>query len=437
MHLSYSAILFLVIFTLGSLLSLLKDPFWGLLMYVHVYFNTPQHHFWAENVPNFRWALIAAAILVVSCILHWNRLSPVRVTRCWSFRFLALLFVYMICQTPFGPYPDTSLHMLYEFLRYIVIFIITIKVINNNRQFKIFAAFWLIECLLLSRLAFHYFQGDRLEFGIADADTANQAASFMAMSLPLCLSFWIGKSWRMRLLPLVVAPFLVNAFMMYRSRGAFVGLFMSGATLLLSLRYFQENRKHILIALIAGAIAVIILIDPHYVQRVLTLTQEQPIQASAGRWEIWKSSIPIIMQYPFGAGGGSFMILSTSYLPSHLLPEGMGSRASHNTYLQVLTEHGFPGLLLYLAFVISTLLALHRQRKRITSNIKTKPDTCLADHSLLADNVALFCSIVSILAASFFQDRLYFLSIYWFAALAIVVSNLDTCENHSDSQCTS
>ncbi len=397
-----------------------------MLVYLHVYFNTPQHQFWAVQVPDWRWAYMAALLLVASCILHRDKLSSAKLASLWPFRFLIAMLIYMFVLAPFTLYPDVSVSKAYEFFRYVAIFGLTVKIIRDHRQFRIFFAAWLVECFLLSRLAFHYFGGERLEYGIADAISANLAAAFMVMSLPLCLSFWMGEDWKKKLFFAGIAAFLLNAFMMYRSRGAFVGLAASGMVLAYSIGSFQGYRKKLFVAAVGGLAALVVLIDPLFIERLREISFDQLSEASTGRIDIWTYGIEMFKDFPFGAGGDAFVLLSPAYLPEYLLEQTSGTRASHNTFLQVLVEQGIPGTVFYACFFLSTFRQLKKHRRRILGGAKDSEDRILgADSRTLIDNVALQCALVGILASAFFMDRFYFLGIYWFSALAVALANLE------------
>jgi hypothetical protein len=58
-----------------------------------------------------------------------------------------------------------------------------------------------------------------------------------------------------------------------------------------------------------------------------------------------------------------------------------------------------------------------------------KGHQALQNPKLFMDNLALQSSLVGILGAAFFMERFFFLGIYWFAALAVVVANLDKVES--------
>jgi len=82
--------------------------------------------------------------------------------------------------------------------------------------------------------------------------------------------------------------------------------------------------------------------------RLMGLFTQDSTTASSGRMENWGYGIQMVKDHPLGAGGGAYKLLSTSYLPAYLIEHHVGSRASHNTYLLILTEQGIPGMVIFL-----------------------------------------------------------------------------------------
>ena len=132
------AILFLVVFASGSFCSLYKGPFYGLLTYIHVYFNIPSHQYWGGQVPDLRWSFYSAIILLVSCCLHQDKLSEPPFYSNILFKLLSIYFILVIFTAFISPYPDRGFARIYEFLRYVIIFALITKVITSLKYVKDF-----------------------------------------------------------------------------------------------------------------------------------------------------------------------------------------------------------------------------------------------------------------------------------------------------------
>jgi O-antigen ligase len=125
-----------------------------------------------------------------------------------------------------------------------------------------------------------------------------------------------------------------------------------------------------------------------------------------------------VRDHPLGAGGRAFHILSPRYVPEVIARNAaVEERSSHNTYVQLGTEWGVQGIVLWLAFIAATLVLLHRVR-RIT------PQNDWYFYRSLAIEVGL----IGTLTAAFFSNRLYGESIYWLCALAFALYRMQATE---------
>jgi probable O-glycosylation ligase (exosortase A-associated) len=85
------------------------------------------------------------------------------------------------------------------------------------------------------------------------------------------------------------------------------------------------------------------------------------------RLQAWGVAWNVALDHPFTGGGFEFVYvpdeLWLSYAP-FLVPFAENyARAAHSIYFQVLEEHGFPGLALYLAMLVTTLRALSKIKR--------------------------------------------------------------------------
>lgn len=396
---------------IGSLASLMFGPIYGLLTYVFVYFNIPSNHWWGSQVPDLRWSLLSAAVLIVSCFLHSDQLSTVRLAGSRPLHFLVVLLVLMALLVPFAVSP-TAASRLYDFFRLVVISFLIVKVIANRSHLRYVLYVFLAEMGYLGYLARHYFTGVRLEgIGPTDASDANMFAALLITGIPL-LAFFIvrGKIYE-RLLALPVLALVLDALVMTRSRGGFLALAVSWVVMLFS--FDAKYRKRMFAASVAAGLMFLVLIDPGYLSRLQSL--ENPLENSAGRSEIWQYSIRMIKDHPLGTGGEGFLYLSPLYMPESLLSSQVGGRVAHNTYLQVTVEQGVLGLLFYLGFLLSTY-------KSLRSAVRIRTSAGDVDGGLLAK--FLLASLTGILVAGLFVDRLYSEVLYWICALSVVCDHL-------------
>ncbi|MCK4821685.1 O-antigen ligase family protein, partial [bacterium] len=173
----------------------------------------------------------------------------------------------------------------------------------------------------------------------------------------------------------------------------------------------------------------IYLMDPVYIKRLMTLGQakDTSISETKGGTRIlfWAAGLDMVKDHPLGTGGGGFQDLSPYYLPEELLGTSRGktARSSHNTYILVMVEQGPVGLAIFIGFIGSTFLLLHRARRKILNKYLSDKiaNVTKAHEHLFGQIVALESSIAGLLVGSIFVDRLYFEPLYWLCALASVL----------------
>src|SRR5690606_6625253 len=113
----------------------------------------------------------------------------------------------------------------------------------------------------------------RLEgVGSGDTQNSNLLAAHLLTIIPLAILFAFKKKdalW-MRVTAIVALPLIINLLILGNSRGATLGLFMSGVAALFLVR--TGLRKHVIAGGLVAAIAVVALADPQFISRQQTIT---------------------------------------------------------------------------------------------------------------------------------------------------------------------
>jgi putative inorganic carbon (HCO3(-)) transporter len=121
------------------------------------------------------------------------------------------------------------------------------------------------------------------------------------------------------------------------------------------------------------------------------------------------SGLKLTARHPiFGVGPGNF---PTAHW-SEALAEGtrVGWNVTHNTYLQLSSETGIPGLLLFVAFLFNAFRATRRVIKNGAAN--GHPELARAGYHL-------WLSLTGLCAAAFFLSLGYFPAFYVLGAIAL------------------
>ena len=419
---SIHAIIVISFVVAGFTFSLMKDPFYGVVTYAFIYFNYPHPVFnwWAIALPELRWALVATIVVLISMILHKDKLNRISAITASNYRVFLALCLLMLVISPVAVVPEHSYSKLYDFFRYTICFVFFLKCIPNMSRFEILIWVCLLCCLNLSWEAYihpEYRHAGRLEgIGTPDSTDSNMFATVLMMPVPFLITEVLFANKYRKGAALVVAAFVLNGIVLTGSRGAIIGLVAIGLTFLFC-EQDRNVRKKILIGVVCAALLFVKLLDPTFIHR-LAATSEGADKTGSGRTEIWAYGLKMAADYPLGTGGNGFEYLSPSYMPERLLTRGT-RRAPHNTYLKLLVEQGALGLALFLLFWGITIKMLHSVRKDI---MRLAPDPGSELFRIKQYALATEAAIIGILVSSFFVDRLYFELLYWLAAMATFLS---------------
>lgn len=426
-------ILFVLVVTVGLLFSLFRGPVYGLMTYVYIYFNIPSNQWWGDYFPDFRWSFLSAILLTVAVIVHAQKLGKIRFGLRSPATYLILLLLLMCVIAPFSYSPELAWHRVYDFFRYVYIYILAVIILADINKYKLFLYSLIINFLYLAYLAHSYFSGGRLDgVGLVDADDANMLAALTLLIIPFLIQFLVHGSRKEKILSLITFILIVNVFVMCGSRGASIGLFFE---LIILLFFYCKKTNFVKVFFLFSAITLSIwmLMDNSFKERLFSFSKSSAAgdfkEISSGRIDIWAQGTKMLRDYPFGTGGGGFITLSPSYLNSNLIEKNTGNRASHNTYLLLLIEQGPLGLTFYFGFILSTFFALFKLKINIE---KKMGGGCLTfeQNFVLGQVFAITTALAGFWIASFFIDRLYFEGIYFIAAMAAALSG-DFIKNSS------
>ncbi len=161
-----------------------------------------------------------------------------------------------------------------------------------------------------------------------------------------------------------VMPFVV---LLTQSRGAFLGI---GVLAMLTVLAHRKQARAMVGVFLLGSAAVLFAPAGTFARfgdltsavRERDLTAANDMGSAAQRWEIWGVAQRIITDHPvFGVGMSAYNWAhgAYTYYSAETMTAG-GRRDVHSTFLRVLAETGYPGLVL---FLIPFVMALSRSRR--------------------------------------------------------------------------
>jgi probable O-glycosylation ligase (exosortase A-associated) len=240
----------------------------------------------------------------------------------------------------------------------------------------------------------------------------NSLALALNMCLPICL--YLAKEeprrWLRYLLYATFFASMLSVPFTY-SRGGVIGL----GTVLIVLYWQSRARAKILLlpAVLILAFVFSIFVPEKWVARMETMkTYDQDASANA-RLVSWGVAMKIAADHPI-FGGGFTVFNPTTF--EHYVPGYHNYHDAHSIYFNLLGEHGYPGLVLFIIIVVFMLLSLRRARRETRGS----PDLqWLGNYAMMLE-----ASIVAYLVTGAFLSVAYFDLSYELFFIAVIVRHL-------------
>ncbi len=145
----------------------------------------------------------------------------------------------------------------------------------------------------------------------------------------------------------------------------------------LLLRFSKRRFTYLAIVAVMGVISIPFL-PASFTDRMSTITDPKADQSASTRLAVWAWTWDFVKQNPMGGGFDSFRINKISFeladsgeKPAVLDESGAGpvkvvdeARAFHNSYFEMLGEHGFLGLFLWLFIFVGSIIRLEFIQRR-------------------------------------------------------------------------
>lgn len=253
----------------------------------------------------------------------------------------------------------------------------------------------------------------------------NQLALAFSMLLPLCfylLGEYGKKSWILKFGLIGLITLVVIAIIGTNSRGGLLALASVGGYL------FIKSKQKLLFGFLIVCIGSLFvgLIPEQWYMRMDTISQANGDASFMGRVIAWKLSFILASQNPFFGGGFKaleyFPVWSalsqdfnqySFFYSGSALPDLRRGFAAHSIYFQVLGDHGFVGLLIFITILTLSFFKAGTVAKRVRE--ANGPDWLINLATML--RLSIFTYAIGGAALSF----AYFDMIYAIYALVIVL----------------
>jgi probable O-glycosylation ligase (exosortase A-associated) len=386
-------------------------PWVGMLVFAWIGFMNPHRLFdgFAYQMP---YAKMVAGVTLAGLLVTRER-YPLPRTR--EVYLLVLLWLTFVCSTTFvALQPQVAWGKLAEISKILLMTAVTIVLFQDRRKLTIL--------LLVIAISIGYFGVTGALWGLStgfaerlygppnSAIGDNNALGFgFTMVLPiLALLRRQAADSPMRHVLLATFGLSIVALFATWSRGALVGLCVS-----LPLTLALTRAKDVPLLLAAVAACLVVYVTPRqWVERMQTITPTVYRDDGSGskRMKSWYVAYRLGLDHPFlGAGFCPFEPdVYERYLPGY-----WDNHDAHNHYLQVFAEHGFTGLLLFIALLVSLFLSLLRTVRT------TRGDP---DRQWIAEYAQFIgVSLVAYVVGGVFLNMPYFDLFYQLVAVVVIL----------------
>jgi probable O-glycosylation ligase (exosortase A-associated) len=397
----------------GSLPYCFLRPWIGVLVWSWIGYMSPHRLTWsfAYSQP---WAMMVAIPTLAGLFVTKER---ARLPWTAEVRFLAGLWGLFLVTTIFAFYPAEAWAHFNKVSKILLMTFVTLLLFQDERKLR--ALLWVIGL----SIGFYGLKGGIFAvktggvhqvLGPPATFIAGNTEIGLALNMVLPILIFLRREeprpWLRHFL-LAMIGFSVIAILITYSRGAVLGL-----AVVITLLFLKSRTKLLALLLIAGGLVVASSTLPdRWFGRVETISTYQEDSSAQGRLDAWYVAYRLAKDYPLLGGG--FRTFTRDIFTRYDMPRG---RDAHSIFFQVLGEHGFTGLGLYVGLIASTMLSLARLGRRARRLPSTQWISSCAQ--------MLEASVAGYVVAGAFLSMSYFDLFYHLVAITVILKVLFQAE---------
>ncbi|MES2831340.1 MAG: putative O-glycosylation ligase, exosortase A system-associated [Pseudomonadota bacterium] len=401
-------LMFCIIFGLVPLM--LKRPAIGALVFMWMSIMNP-HRLAYGPAYDFPFAAMIAMVTLVGALFTKEPrrypLTPVTA-------LLIVLALWTTLTSFFGLMPDIVWIEWNRVMKTLFMVCLTIMLVNTEKDLK--KLMWILGL----SLGFYGFKGGL--FTIASGGSYrvwgpdgsyiyenNSLALALIMAVPIIwyLRLQAEQRWLKHSLEAVAVLSVISAAGSY-SRGAAIG----GVAMMGLLWLKSRNKLGTGLVLLLTIPIVLLIMPEQWTERMTSISNYQTDESALGRINAWYFAIEVAKQHIFG--GGFLAFHPHTFITYAPIPWDF--HAAHSIYFQVLGEHGYVGLGLYLALIVATWRMASRTIKACRNHTELK----------WASDLAAMCqvSLVGYLVGGAFLSLAYYDYLYYIIAALVITEKI-------------
>lgn len=182
---------------------------------------------------------------------------------------------------------------------------------------------------------------------------------------------------------------------------------------------FLGAKRKLLFGAVAAvlAVAAVPLLPDSFTGRMSTIKSYDEDTSASTRVAVWNWTMEFVKDHPFGGGFYAYKLNRIEVQTRQRVGEGSNmseqtvtvvdqARAFHSSYFEVLGEHGYPGIFIYLLMLIMALLQLGGLKRRFRTSDE---DMWISQLARALGQTTIIYMAGSLFVGVAFQSMLYFL----------------------------
>lgn len=365
---SPTALAFLAAFLAGCMLSVQRHPIFGLMTYVGVIYIEPGAQWWGQGFfQSVRWVLLAAGVTLVSLLIHKPAGPVLPLGRSGAFVGFVVFVFWIVVQSMWALDSRSHAELRTIWINFLLVAYMFARCIDSERHLRYILWTHVLGCFFLGLTAWVSYEGGRFEgFGASGLAEANAGALQLVTGVIVAGALFLEGNLRVKAVLLLSIPFIVNGMVTTVSRSGFLAAAFGG--LVFNLLTPAKYRLRVFVFSILAAVLFVMITNPEYWTRMDTIKDRgadiEGVDTGGGRLEIIQAQWQMFKGHLFGCGHMCTTELSPRFIDAKWLTRE-GGRASHNTFMTMLVDHGIVGGALYLAMLIWMVRSVRKLAARL------------------------------------------------------------------------
>lgn len=308
-----------------------------------------------------RPALLLTAFCLLIAIVRPAAIRITNLTHPWPPKAIGALLATALAASVFGlSFGSSASYLLSSYFPILTLFCLTALTIRHTFDLQWILVAYITSVLVVSFASIFLSQpvyiGGSVRQGGAGMYDGNDIGVVLMVGLPFAVILLRGRHRFLQGLAALAILGALVSLVMAASRGGFLGLIAGGAAILF-LSPGLRGLSKVVIA-VTAVLSFAFLAPETYRSQMSTILNPQEdynVTSETGRLAIWTRGLGYVQEYPiFGVGPDNFIRAGWTLSDqgqAGLFGAGLRAQAPHNSFLQVWTELGSVGLLIWLSIL--------------------------------------------------------------------------------------